>query len=50
MPFELASTGKIKTASCIYGVLGKEGDVALTRAPALAQVETFFVNAYVIGR
>jgi predicted DNA-binding protein with PD1-like motif len=49
-PFELTGTGEIKDGKVhIHVVLGREGDQALAGHLHWANVETFFVNAYVIS-
>jgi len=48
-PFELSGTGEVKDGVLhLHVVLGREGDTALTGHLHWAQVDTFFVNAYVI--
>ena len=48
-PFELSGTGEVKDGVLhLHVVLGREGDAALTGHLHWAQVDTFFVNAYVI--
>ena len=47
--FELSGTGEVKDGVLhLHVVLGREGDTALTGHLHWAQVDTFFVNAYVI--
>ncbi|GIG03075.1 PPC domain-containing DNA-binding protein [Catellatospora citrea] len=49
-PFELSGTGEIKDGKVhLHVVLGREGDAALAGHLHWANVETFFVNAYVIS-
>ena len=48
-PFELSGTGEVKDGVLhLHVVLGREGDTALTGHLHWAQVDTYFVNAYVI--
>ncbi len=48
-PCELSGTGEITDGEVhIHAVLGREGDVAVSGHLHWAQVETFFVHAYVM--
>ncbi|GAA1377161.1 PCC domain-containing protein [Catellatospora chokoriensis] len=49
-PLELTGTGEVKDGKVhLHVVLGREGDAALAGHLHWANVETFFVNAYVIS-
>lgn len=49
-PFELSGTGEIKDGKVhLHVALGREGDSALAGHLHWANVESFFVNAYVVS-